>query len=333
MGFQTNPQVMVTLKGSDTRRRKNVRQVNADPIEMQVYDGDDIVSGTVEIAAPSNKRVEYKGMKLELIGQTELIHKDDAVPFLQGVKILESAPGTLSSRKSFNFEFNQRKVQDSYSGLNVKLRYFIRVTVSRNYMDYVKEHDIYVENSMYDCQMLSGGVESPQAPIKMEVGIEECLHIEFEFDRSKYHLKDVILGKIDFLLVRIKIKYMELAVIRRESAGRVGSSGPSYNDPETITKYELMDGAPIKGECVPIRLFLGPLELTPTYKSINNMFSVKYFLNLVLIDEEDRRYFKQQEVVFWRQLDNVDGASVDRASTKLYATGGPTAEENNVRRL
>lgn len=28
----------------------------------------------------------------------------------------------------------------------------------------------------------------------MEVGIEECLHIEFEYERTKYHLEDVILG-------------------------------------------------------------------------------------------------------------------------------------------
>ena len=37
--------------------------------------------------------------------------------------------------------------------------------------------------------------------IKMEVGIEDCLHIEFEYNRSKYHLKDVVIGKIYFLLV------------------------------------------------------------------------------------------------------------------------------------
>ena len=61
-----------------------------------------------------------------------------------------------------------------------------------------------------------------------------------------------------------------------------------------------MDGAPVKGECVPIRLFLGPLDLTPTYRLVNGVFSVKYYLNLVLIDEEDRRYFKQQEVIFYR---------------------------------
>jgi vacuolar protein sorting-associated protein 26 len=56
---------------------------------------------------------------------------------------------------------------------------------------------------------------------------------------------------------------MELALIRKESAG-VGSN--TVNDSETVVKHELMDGAPIKGECVPIRLFLSHLDLTPTYR-------------------------------------------------------------------
>ena len=42
------------------------------------------------------------------------------------------------------------------------------------------------------------------------------------------------------------------------------------------------------GECVPLRVFLKPYALTPTYRSTNK-FTVKYFLNLVLVDEEDRR--------------------------------------------
>jgi vacuolar protein sorting-associated protein 26 len=121
-------------------------------------------------------------------------------------------------------------------------------------------------------------------------------------------VQDVILGKIYFLLVRIKIKHMELAVIRREAAG-TGSN--TYNESENIVKYELMDGAPVKGECVPIRLFLSSLDLTPTYRSVNNVFSVKYYLNLVLVDEEDRRYFKQQEVIFWRKGNDVPPVATD----------------------
>ena len=88
----------------------------------------------------------------------------------------------------------------------------------------------------------------------------------------------------------------------------------------------------MRGESIPIRLFLGAFDnLTPTFRNVNNKFSVKYFLNLVLIDEEvwnraattpslprrcetephslpsssllpqDRRYFKQQEVTLYRR--------------------------------
>ena len=46
--------------------------------------------------------------------------------------------------------------------------------------------------------------------MQMEVGIEDCLHIEFEYDRGRYHLRDTVVGKIYFLLVRIKLKHMEV---------------------------------------------------------------------------------------------------------------------------
>ncbi len=58
---------------------------------------------------------------------------------------------------------------------------------------------------------------------------------------------------------------------------------------------------PHTGECVPLRLFLSGIDLTPTYRSVNNRFSVRYYINLVLVDEEDRRYFKQSEIIFWRR--------------------------------
>ena len=41
----------------------------------------------------------------------------------------------------------------------------------------------------------------------------------FIFPHFRYHLKDVIVGKIYFLLVRIKIKHMEIQIIKRESTG------------------------------------------------------------------------------------------------------------------
>jgi vacuolar protein sorting-associated protein 26 len=106
----------------------------------------------------------------------------------------------------------------------------------------------------------------------MEVGIEDCLHIEFEYDRHVHYLQDTIRGKIHFLLVRIKIKHMELAVIRRETSGEgvaiaaanaEGSTNATtvdasniYTETQTLVKYEIMDGAPVKGEVIPVQLCL-----------------------------------------------------------------------------
>lgn len=172
----------------------------------------------------------------------------------------------------------------------MNLRYLIRVKILRKLTNIIKENEIIVHTLACYPEVNS--------PIKMEVGIEDCLHIEFEYNKSKYHLKDVIVGKIYFLLVRIKIKHMEIAIIKKEITG---INQNTYNENETIAKYEIMDGAPVRGESIPIRLFLGGYELTPTLKEINKKFSVKYYLNLVIVDEEDRRYFKQQEIILWRK--------------------------------
>ena len=111
----------------------------------------------------------------------------------------------------------------------------------------------------------------------------------------------MIVGKIYFFLVRIKIRNMELSIIRRETTG---AGANQYNETETLTRFEIMDGTPVrgtlanKGEIIPIRLFLSGFQLTPTHRDVNKCFSARYYLNLVLIDDENRRYFKQQEVYY-----------------------------------
>jgi vacuolar protein sorting-associated protein 26 len=80
----------------------------------------------------------------------------------------------------------------------------------------------------------------------------------------------------------------------------VGPTQLNSNESETLAKFEIMDGAPVKGEAIPIRMFLSGYELTPSFRDVNKKFSIRYFLNLVLVDEENRRYFKQQEITVYR---------------------------------
>lgn len=105
------------------------------------------------------------------------------------------------------------------------------------------------------------------------------------------------------------------------------NKGPNlYNESDTLIKYEIMDGAPVRGESIPIRLFLNACEssLTPSYRNIHNKFSVKYYLNLVLVDEEDRRYFKQQEIILWRKDKNASASPTGSNPTFT------SAEENKM---
>jgi vacuolar protein sorting-associated protein 26 len=282
----------VNIKFNGQENRKRVLAKTEEGQEEQVlFTGREDVAGEVSISL-KGKKVEHMGVKIELIGQVEFLYdRGNPYEFTSLVRELE-APGELTKNVTYPFEFaNVEMSHETYSGTNVRLRYFVRVKITRQYNSNIqKVVDFAVQNVTTEPEV--------NTSIKMEVGIEDCLHIEFEYNKSKYHLRDVVIGKIYFLLVRIKIKHMEIVIIKRESTG---SGANTYNESEHIAKFELMDGAPVRGESIPIRAFLAPYDLTPTLKNVHNKFSVKYYLNLVLVDEEDRRYFKQQEITMWRK--------------------------------
>ena len=111
--------------------------------------------------------------------------------------------GELSTTRTYPFEFNNVEMPyEAYNGVNVRLkcacprpgarlpplspparcRYMIRVTILRQYnMSVVHNTRFWVRNVQPQPEVNN--------PIKMEVGIEDCLHIEFEYAKAKYSLK------------------------------------------------------------------------------------------------------------------------------------------------
>ena len=292
-GFGPSAKVEIELAQNEKEKRKTITVDGPEgaKLELPIFTQGESIEGKVRVVLPPGKKLDHIGIRLEVIGIIDLFYdRTNSQEFTSRCDELETQ-GQLDKTKEYDFKFENVNMQyESYNGTNVQLRYYLRATVQKgSYSTITKEQDLWVQ-----------GIGVPPEinnSIKMEVGIEDCLHIEFEYDKQKYHMKDCVLGKIYFLLVRIKIKHMELAIVRRETIS--GANGSTQND--TVTKFEVMDGAPIRGESIPIRLFLDGYDLTPTYKMINNKFSVRYYLNLVLVDEEDRRYFKQQEVTLWRK--------------------------------
>ncbi|KAJ5632621.1 Vacuolar protein sorting-associated protein 26 [Penicillium lividum] len=293
--FSTPVDIDVVLDDLDDRQTVDVKLDKGRRERVPLYMDGESVKGAVTIRPKDGKRLEHTGIKVQFIGTIEMFYdRGNHYEFLSLVQEL-AAPGELLHPQTFPFNFkNVEKQYESYNGINVKLRYFVRVTVSRRMADVIREKDLWV----YSYRM----PPETNSAIKMDVGIEDCLHIEFEYSKSKYHLKDVIVGRIYFLLVRLKIKHMELSIIRRETTG---SPPNQYNESETLVRFEIMDGSPSRGETIPIRLFLGGFDLTPTFRDVNKKYSTRYYLSLVLIDEDQRRYFKQSEIALYRQAPEI----------------------------
>ncbi|XXG99045.1 hypothetical protein Hte_005379 [Hypoxylon texense] len=300
--FATPVDIDIVLEDGDDRQVVDIREKQRREKAPLYMDGES-VKGQVTVRPKDGKRLEHTGIKVQFIGTIEMFFdRGNHYEFLSLNQEL-AAPGELQHPQTFDFNFkNVEKQYESYNGINVKLRYFVRVTVARRMADVIREKDLWVYSYRIPPETNSS--------IKMDVGIEDCLHIEFEYSKSKYHLKDVIVGRIYFLLVRLKIKHMELSIIRRETTGAAPNQ---YNESETLVRFEIMDGSPSRGETIPIRLFLGGFDLTPTFRDVNKKFSTRYYLSLVLIDEDARRYFKQSEIILYRQT--PDAASSGETQT------------------
>mmetsp|Transcript_8533 Transcript_8533/g.10953 ORF Transcript_8533/g.10953 Transcript_8533/m.10953 type:complete len:359 (-) Transcript_8533:266-1342(-) len=318
-----NPFSLIKLNKQENERNNSGTNLtdpaftSKDKAVTQVFRDTDDISGEVILRIPPGRKAEHMGVQVQFFGRIISHSSYDGRPhqdFVSLSKQLEAPSVLYQPERRYDFSFKRvEKMYESYGGKNVSIRYFVRVVVERKGI-----MPAIVSDCEFIVQKTQSIPPSVNDPIKMEVGIEECLHIEFEYTKRKYHLSDCITGNIHFLLVQIKIKHMEIVLIRRESSGKLSS----YNDSnpngqqmlsnesdnlktenQTLIKYEIMDGAPVRGEIIPVRLYLNaiPADLCPSYENIHNRFSVKYLLSLVLVDEEDRRYFKQSEIILWRK--------------------------------
>ena len=100
------------------------------------------------------------------------------------------------------FSFSRRSTTASRG----KWAYFLAFPPLRPYFQKKIYFEFFFKKKQKKVRYLTFSYFLPQPEInnsiKMEVGIEDCLHIEFEYNRSKYHLKDVVIGKIYVLLVQ-----------------------------------------------------------------------------------------------------------------------------------
>ena len=240
----------------------------------------------------TSKSLSHNGIKIFLIGQIEntVTTIKKITQFISLSKDL-APPGTITqqvARIPFSFS-NVELAYESYLGIRFNVRYILKVTIAKSIRSLSWENEFGVVHPKSK-EILE--ICNPE--VKMEIGIEDWLRLSFVLDKKVVSTKGICTGKVIFKRATMKLKSMILQIIRKETV--IGGDV----DNAVLCRYEIMDGAPMNNEEIPIRFFLSPYELTPTYDNVNNKFSVKYYINLVLFDTSDERYFKQSEIILVR---------------------------------
>jgi hypothetical protein len=79
---------------------------------------------------------------------------------------------------------------------------------------------------------------------------------------------------------------------------------------------------------------LGGYDLSPTMKDVQRKFSVRYYLNLVLLDEEERRYFKQQvsfSILWYFDFNHFSSRKLFSGENKIKIKIKLNNQPNNIR--
>eukprot|EP00760_Papus_ankaliazontas_P005429 PhM_4_TR12567/c0_g1_i1/m.61738/K18466/VPS26; vacuolar protein sorting-associated protein 26 len=266
-----------------------------------IFSGDD-VHGYVDMLTEFGETFTYTAAVVELIGTVSLrfdVTGEENVVARWTHTFPPSTPTakreeTFTGRRRLPFSFTNVSVDhDSYRGRYIHMRYYLRVCLTRSWVpDVEHERDLWLLCAPQ--AMATRERMAVQQNVRLEVGIEKLLHLEMEYDRSTYYTDDVVLGKIYFLSLSVGLKSMTLSLQRREV---ITIHGSAFVESEDVLEFEVMDGAPSVDECIPLRMHLAAAPtLTPTTRNAFGLFSVVYFLNLLLVDEADRKYFKSNEI-------------------------------------
>ena len=297
MNLFKKPECHIMFNEGKHHHRHKLKDRNKKSVRYPTFFSEDDISGKFELIKPSGS-FDYSSITVELIGLIDNYNDPkSSVRFLSLSKDI-SKNGSLSKDiTTYNFIFKKVKLPyESYKGETIGVKYVIKVNINKM-MRTISYEEEFVVVKAYDESILKKNDE----PISMNVGIKELLSVLIEFDHVNYGIHGTLKGFVSFGKVNLLLTKMEVQLIKKETI--FGGAVSKRNEkPKIIATFELIDGGPYKNETIPFRFFLEPYNLTPSYIDIAGNFSVRYYLNLIIKDQKNNRYFKQKEIFLFRLL-------------------------------
>ena len=185
----------------------------------------------------------------------------------------------------------------------MKIKYLVRAIITKKIfgtkLSVDKSFDVKcsLEKEQYEQMIFSR--------MNYEIGFKGLYlntHIDFEMSKNKFNIEEeAIEGNVKFINIEnVPITSIDVYLMKTE---KIMNKSDNY----IISKYELCDGQPWRGDSIPIRFYLNNYKLSPTMKTINNsQYSVRYYIKIVVYceydseDEANGQLSKMFEIVLYR---------------------------------
>jgi vacuolar protein sorting-associated protein 26 len=291
--ISSNENIKIILDGAKDREHALFYDINQNLLKFPIFTQDDLsISGQI-ILNFGGKKLEHRGIFVQLIGETENYHnKDQPERFLFESKEIKLS-GKLQGEETFNFSFSDfEKRYETYYGPSGRIRYYIKVVIVRESENPIRAGAEFAVQLPVLNTLNNQGFE-------LQLKIADYLKVNVMMNKTDLHLNECLVGKIAVEQIKLMIKRIQISILKREITNPTPDM--TITKEEILTKIEVADHCPKKGEIIPFRINLGTLDLSPTLQQSNPKLLIKYVMILSFIDEEDRSLFKPIEINMWRK--------------------------------
>jgi len=292
------PSISINLNKNSHKNFKYINNNFHNIIEFPTYFPNEKISGEILIELNQNKFLEHKGIKINLIGIIEYSKENIILNKIYDEFLNLSSAEKINNeitKIKFNFLLNKNIQYESYYGSFIKVKYFLLVTIFlENEKNLTNQKEIVILKPM----LIEDYKKLENSPMKIEIGVENMIHVIFQINKTNYFLRDIIIGKVIFVNINIIIKTMFIQIIKKEN---LNINNQFSNETIVLNTYEIMDDNTEKNTEIPIRFYLNGIKnLTPNYENIDKKIKIEYFLNIELIDINNNRFFKKLEIKLTR---------------------------------
>ncbi|TNJ26392.1 Vacuolar protein sorting 26 [Giardia muris] len=270
------------------------------------------LTGSVTVSNPGGKPLAYENIVVELQGVIETTEDPPfRSTFFSVARIVKNA-GQLAYPEIYAFDFTGHPLPcetinapDSY----FTIKYYLSCTLK------TKSGPLSGDLEFACIKYLPPPPEV--MPIRTEVGVEDKLQLELEFNNTFLDIScDLLVGRVHFVHVAKKLEEMAIIVRRRELYKKSRSSSEWTCSPWSDIFYcDIMEGSPTREEVVPFRIYLGHLPLSPSFTT--EMAKIEYVAVLSLIDSEGKSYFRSQELSLYRGIPDGERVAAEPAKNLI----------------